>query len=645
MTFDSLFDQTVKKVQSLPLSDLDAEWISDPPTFDEFISSGDYINPVVLSDRQYKSCISVLGTEPKKIFSPERQISLGVLCVGKGGGKDWLVAIILCYVNTVLQYLRNPQRFFMIDDTLDILNVSIKGENADQVFFNKFKQRVKENKYFLENFEMYENNKRINVIKKQNSRGLIKIGSGQIIFPNRIRCFSETSNNESWEGYNVIFFILDEISGFKTEKSALNGWNIFKTAKTSCISRRTKNFKGIGYVISYPRQEKGDIIIDLYEMSKLPENDFMFGMKCFAWQFKPEHLRDGRTFTFVNQRFNRAFGIEESKMVGIKIPIEYQEDFSTDPENSLTCYCAIPPKTAGTWVEYPDRVLAAIDYQQKPLFLTQDVIYEKTMDDGKTYKYKGKEIIACTEKNFDLRMNTAYVAWLDNAETNCDAVIAIARKDIEKKVDSNGRTYEDVVCRIVDVINWNPDPGIPIDLQNVEDFLLKKIPTYVNLKEVGKDRWESALLSNKLIRKGINSVRYNLGEKNYNIAKYFFYLGAVKIFNEENHLNEAKKELTSLEQFLSLINTEHGPKKRDGLKKDKSDAVVGCINLLLGKYYESESAKPLLQKVGIMGKAKTTTDPYSSTRMFSSDNSPRVLTSPDNLNNENKKLPTAKLVR
>ena len=93
----------------------------------------------------------MLGTDPKKIFSPERKISLGVLCVGKGGGKDWLVAIILCYVNTVLQCLRNPQRFFMIDDTLDILNVSVKGENADQVFFNKFKQRVKENKFFLIN--------------------------------------------------------------------------------------------------------------------------------------------------------------------------------------------------------------------------------------------------------------------------------------------------------------------------------------------------------------------------------------------------------------------------------------------------------------------------------------------------------------
>ena len=72
---------------------------------------------------------------------------------------------------------------------------------------------------------------------------------------------------------------------------------------------------------------------------------------------------------------------------------------------------------------------------------------------------------------------------------------------------------------------------------------------------------------------------------------------------------------------------------------------MGCINLLLGKYYESESKKPFSQKVGIMGKAKATTDPYLSTRQFVPDlSSPRVLVSSDNLN-ENKKLPTAKLVK
>lgn len=640
MDIDTLFESTLEKLKEIDLSELSSEWVIEPPTFDEFISSGRYITPVVLSKKQYDSAINVLGTNPKKIFSPDRIISLGVLCIGKGGGKDWLVAIIMCFVVTVILHLKNPQRFFMIDGNLDILNVSISGKNADQIFFDAFRERVKENKYLLENYDIYEQNKKFNTPSKK-SKGIIKIGASSIIFPNRLRCYSETSNNESWEGYNVIFFVLDEISGFKTEKKASNGWNIYNTAKTSCISRRTKNFKGIGFVISYPRQEKGDIIIDLYEMSRKIE--WMYGLRCFAWHFKPDFLRTGETFTFVNKRFNRAFNIPEDKPVGIKIPIEYKDDFDTDPENSLTYYCAIPPRAAGTWIEYPDRIYAAVDPAQKPLFLTDDYVVERTLEDGKIYKFKAKKIIGCTEPSFDVRRNYSYVAWLDNAETNCDAVIAIARKEIIKTVDEQGRDVEEVICRIVDVINWLPEPGLPIDLQSVEDFLLKEIPRYINLKEVGKDRWESALLHNKLIKKGVNSIRYALREEQYNICKYFFYLGAVRIFNEEEYyLNSRMKEMTSLEQIVSLVTTATGPDKKPDLKKDKSDAVCGCINLLLGNEWQKTN-RPKTQKVGLVGKPISTTDPYNN--KYVNIQPQQVSISTENNQENNKSLPLPRLVK
>jgi hypothetical protein len=642
-SIEEFFNKTKKKLEEEKGIIYDTHWKYEPPTWIDYLTSGDYITPVVLSPKQMESSVAILGTDPRKIFSPERVVALGVFVVGKGGGKDWLVSIIMCYVILVLLHLHNPQKFLDVDGTLDILNVAIKGEQGERVFFNYFKERIKDCKWFIDNFKIVEENKIINKPRNK-SEGTIELTSGSAKFPNKIRCFSETSKNESWDGYNVIFFVLDEISGFTSEKQISNGWSIYKTANSSCISRRTKNFKGLGFVISYPRQEKNDIILDLYEMSKIEGNEFIYGMRCFAWHFKLESKYSGKKFTFSNPRINRALGLPEDKVFGIEVPIEYEDEFKTDPESSLTKYCALPPRASGNWIEYPDRIFASIDPNQIPLFYTQDYVITKEVE-GVEYKFLAKKIISCNESNIDVRRNYRYVAWLDNAEVSCDAVIGIGRKETIKTKDEHGVDSVIDIVRVVDIISWTPDPknNLPIDLENVEDFLTTIIPKYINLKEVGKDRWESALLHNKLIKKGINSIRYNLLGTQYEIAKYFFYLGAVRTFDEEKFVNKSKNELTGLEQMLSLVATANGVEKKTDLKKDKSDAYVGVINLLMGQEF-SKKDRPKSQKVGLLGSPKLgVNSPYKQTEGYSPVPIQREVSNRDDISDK-PKLGTPKLV-
>lgn len=510
---EKFFDNTIKNIEEDKQTIYDTHWRYEPPTWDSFLTSGDYITPVKLSPKQMEASVSILGTDPKKIFSPERIVALGVFVVGKGGGKDWLVSIIMCYVILVLLHLKNPQRFLEIDGTLDLLNIGIKGDQGQRVFFNYFKNRIKDCKWFTDNFKIVDENRIVNHPRNK-PLGTIELTKGSAIFPNNIRCFSETSKNESWDGYNVIFFVLDEISGFISEKQISNGWKIYETANSSCISRRTKNFKGLGFVISYPRQEKNDIILDLYEMSKISGNEFIYGMRCFSWHFKLSTKYSGETFIFNNPRINRALGLPEDKKFGIEIPIEYKDEFLTNPESSLTKYCALPPRASGNWIEYPDRILASIDIAQKPLFYTQDYVITKIVD-GIEYNFLAKKIISCNEPDIDVRRNYRYVAWLDNAEVSCDAVIGIGRKETIKTIGENGvETVIDIV-RIVDIINWTPEPNLPIDLENVENFLTTIIPKYINLKEVGKDRWE-CLRAGTMIQtdKGLISIEDIKGNEN-----------------------------------------------------------------------------------------------------------------------------------
>lgn len=588
----------------------DLNWIEEPPTFKRFISSGEYRQPEILSDKQYNSVIKVIGEDPKKIFSPERQVSLGILCVGKGGGKDFLISIVMEYIIVVLLHLVNPNKFLEVDGNLDILNVATKGKQAEGVFFSYFTNNIKRNYWLRKYYKIYEQGSVIH--NPQNKRGSIKLGKKEATFPNRIRCFAESSRNETWEGYNVIFFVLDEISGFVSEAEAENGWKIFNTADTSCISRSTRSFKGLGFVISYPRKEKDDIILDLYRLSRHHRD--WHGTFAFSWHFKPAHKYNGETFEFVNKRFNRFFGIPEEKEVvdketgetikipndlAVKIPIELKGKFDKDPENALTMFCCLPPRSAGDWIEYPDRVWAMVDPVQKPMFLTND--YEEAIvTQGEVSRYLTKDIEHCTETSKDIRSQYHYVAWLDNAEVACDAVIAIARLEKHMSWREDGTEEEKSICRIVDVINWFPKPNLPINPENVEDFLTTYIPKYLNLREVGADRYESFMLAKKLKSRNIKALRFNLGKTHYDIAKYFIYSGRVKIFDEEKvPLKLYEKELTSLEQLLALVNGKDGKvAKKPNLKKDKADAIVGCINLLLGNEYSSDKKRPNIQKYG-----------------------------------------------
>ena len=614
---NTYFKQSLTNAKSGKIKIPDSDWESEPPRFfEDYLESGDYVNPVEFSEKQEEATKLVLGTEPRKIFSPERKVSLVILVVGKGGGKDWWTSYNMDYVITVLLKHKNPNKFLDIEGNLDFLNVSIKGVHGERVFFDYFKQRVKENKFYRENYTIYEDNRIYSKPERIKSKGIIKIAASSVIFPKNIRCFSETNNNESWDGYNVIFFVLDEISGFITEKKAMNGRAIFETANSSCISRRTRNYKGLGVVVSYPRQEKNDIILELYEQSRKPGYEHWYGLRCFSWHFKHSKFYCGEKFTFANPRINRILNLPDDKKFGIKIPTEYEEDFLRKPEESLTKYCALPPRATGGWIEYQERIFASVDMFQQPIFLTEDFIREITNPETKVVeRFLAKRIVSCTEKNIDIRKNYRYVGWVDLGETFCDAVIVLARKETIMIEDENQKQEPLEICRVVDVINWIPEPGISLDMDNIEDFILNEIPRYINLREVGKDRWQSASLNIKLKKKGINSFRYDLLGPQYDIGKYFFYLGAVRIYDEEKWVDRNKKELTSLEQILALDSGASGPVKKPDFKKDKSDGVIGCINICLGEEWNKKN-RPIVQKMDKLGRPFLThSNPYKAGEM------------------------------
>lgn len=561
--------------------DSDQIWIEDPVSFKEFCESKAYLDLFPLSERQYFDAEQLLGTDPKQTFSPRRENDILILVYGKGGGKDEVAARISAYLCYLLQCMANPQEYlFGIKSkaTLHILNVAKKGRQAEKVFFKYFSSFVLGSRWFKDHFDIiHKSQKHSEVTKRSRYRGKITIRKDGAEFPKNVECLAETTENESWEGYNPVFFVLDEISGFTSAVELEKAWAIFNTAQTSVTSRVTRTFRGLGMAISYPRQDEGDVILDLYRMSKT--FDGMYGSLAYPWHSKGLHNYGGESFIFKHPRLDHYFGIED---VGVEVPVEYQKDFERNPEDSMTKYLCVARQTKGGWLEYPERLKELESngdpthpkYRQR-LFETRDVIKETYDVEGRAVRYLQKQLIKCRPMSQAEKYEMPRVAWVDSAQKHCDATVIIGHMENRTIQTHEGPLSIEVVVQDDELI-WRPDAerGIQVSLKNIEYWLTDIIPNNIRLVSVGADQWNSAELEESLRDRQIFTEIHDVNLDDYTLTKRQIYLGALDILNGEAY-----------GQLSNLVNAgvKSKPTKKPGFLQDVADGVVGIVRLLVGR--------------------------------------------------------------
>ncbi len=192
--------------------------ILDGEEFDErpvdlrtFVTSPEYLGLPPLSEYQYtlieKSSQIYKEATLIKLFGEEdgrtrfKQTCNEVIAqLGKGSGKDYCSTISVAYIVYLLLCLKDPATYYgkPPGDTIDILNIAINAQQANNVFFKGFKTRIERSPWFVGKYESK---------------------ASEIKFNKSITVHSGHSEREAWEGYNVIAVILDEISGFATENT------------------------------------------------------------------------------------------------------------------------------------------------------------------------------------------------------------------------------------------------------------------------------------------------------------------------------------------------------------------------------------------------------------------------------------------
>jgi len=536
----NIFDFLSEEANRL-LGETDADvWATQPVSFLEFIT--DHLNLPKLSDRQYQDLITFLGEEPKKVFSQSLDdmgspFNLFCLLAGKGSGKDYMASMVVCYVLYLTLCMKNPQEYFgwPAGEAIDIVIVSYSTDQALLISFDKIKQRLKNWWWLRQHYSVIWGEKYITA----KGRPEIWVHNDMIRTHNNVRIISEHSANESYEGYNILFFIMSEASAFKSLTKERNGQKVFNTLKSSASSRFPGRWKGM--VMSFPRfdedadftyllhkegVERGQIGLEEGASSRI------FTSRGFTWDFKPARFYSGQTVEFE----------------GYQIPIEYQEEAEADPEAFKRMYMCIPGKTGSLIM--PEEVILRSLHDKPPL-----LVFEQSIERGKIQAV----VHGLAHREFFV---DRYLITVDLGEVHSAAAIGIQHFDMHQGY-------------ILDAIGaWTPDleRGYPVDLENVREVLIevaKTLPQPI----VAFDQWQSRLMRADLNRAGIKTAEYHTYERDYKSFRQGMALGVAKILKYQPLVTQLK----ALKEVNGAIMLDTKISKR----KDLVDVVVGGFKMIM----------------------------------------------------------------
>jgi len=517
-----------------------------PVEIEEFVTSKEFLGLPPLSENQYtmikastqvyklETLIQLHGEEEGRKIHKQTCTEV-IFQLGKGSGKDYVSTIACAFIVYRLLCLKDPARYFgkPTDDAIDIINIAINAEQAKKVFFGGFLKRIKNCPWFTGKYDD-------------------KVAS--ITFPKSITVHSGHSQRESWEGYNVIMVILDEISGFDLEStsgnaSAKTAEAIYKMYRQSVTSR----FPSVGKIIllSFPRF-KNDYIQQRYNQV-VAEKEIVIRQHTFK---KDTDLPDGikENEFIVEWEEDHITHYNTQKVFALKRPTwdinptikidDLAQAFYDDPTDSLSRFACMPPDAVDAFFKSREKIETA--------FVQKNGVDEK----------------GAFENHFVPDEEKEYFVHVDLAQKHDHCAVALAHIDHWVTMKIAGQMKEASPKVVVDAVRWwTPTKDKSVDFADVRDYILELRHRGFNIKLVTFDRWNSHDMMQQMIAYGMKSEILSVAKKHYD---------DMQMVVVEERLVGPKINLL-IEELLQLrIIKDKVDHPRKG-SKDLSDAVCGAI--------------------------------------------------------------------
>ena len=249
----------------------------------------------------------------------------------------------LCYVVCLLL---DPHKYFGLahSENIDIVNVATNAQQSRQVFFSKLKARLGARCF-----------KEFGPV----------IGATMVRFPAiNLRLHSVHAANESWEGLNLLAWVMDEASAFRAAGgNADNSGAVYGTLRTSANSRFA-SMRWVGIIISFPRKQVNDFTFEKYKDAQTSPT--MYGDTGATWDINPQY--DPTHPLFKNFEW---VTIEE---LNVRVPKPFVEEFLKDPTDCKTKYMCEPPPQVGGFFEIPMKLDQRVDRNLPQIVATSQLV-------------------------------------------------------------------------------------------------------------------------------------------------------------------------------------------------------------------------------------------------------------------------------
>ena len=513
----------------------------------EFVTGEDYLNGVPLSENQYviveastqiykrATLHNLYGFEEgerrwKQTFNEV------IMQLGKGSGKDYTSTIACAYIVYLLLCLKDPARYYNKPpgDSIDILNIAINSQQARNVFFKGFKNRLDKSPWFA---------------------GKYNAKMDSVEFKKSVTVHSGHSERESWEGYNTLLVILDEISGFAIEsqtgnENAKTAEKIYDMYRGSVDSR----FPDFGklLLLSFPRY-RDDFIQKRY---KDVIADFETEIRDYTFKIN-EELPDGleENYFTVEWEEDHIVSYRYPKVFAMKRPTwevnptrsinDFKTAFMANPIDALSRFACMPPDAIDAFFKSKEKIEGAF----KEMNIAVD-------DTGRFASW------------FKPEDDKWYYIHVDLAQKHDRCAVALAHVDHWRTQRVMGSASIPAPFVVVDAIRyWTPTSDKSVDFTEVKNYILDLKRMGFNIKLVTFDRWNSHDMMEQLKTYGLRSETLSVAKKHYEDMALCVY---------EDRCRGPHNKILITELLKLRINKDKVDHPRQG-SKDLADAVCGAI--------------------------------------------------------------------
>ncbi len=470
-----------------------------------------------------------------------RGVLEAIILFGKGSGKDFLISGFMAYMAYLLCCMSDPHEFFSFgkDEPIDLINVAINSNQANEVFFKKLKARLRNCSWFKEVKH-----------RQPTAYNEFQVMRNKIRFYKNITCHSAHSEAEAYEGFNPLIVIFDEYGGYAPE-NAKNGYDILKTSASTRYGT-----KYLLIFISYPRSENCPMYTKYKEALK-DTSGTMWHITGATWE--------------VNLKVKRE---------------DIEKQYEDDPETMEMMIECKPPSHSEGLFKFPERIDEVImwgRHAQNQDLVIEEIVTKRTLANGEEKYFIGLQL-------HNLRLDPQYTYYLggDCGVTEDSYVLCLGHGEpVEAQVVENGEVITKWINKPIEdlILEWRPNKKerLPVDLLNVAD-IIEQICQQVYVKKALFDKFNSAETVQRLISYGVDAEDRAFSNpfqlKIYQNGKSLIYGGNVQLLDykpKNPKICSPNEELKAV-KLINGNKIDHDNKIGDKLVgKDFSDARMSFI--------------------------------------------------------------------